>query len=179
MLIKHFLLFIAWSGAGIDSFSNSLFERWATVIGKIEGRRLPLALTAQEMAASLLLSPGRLILRTSLFLGQRVNPKNMSCQNHAIYLGWYSVSSSAWLILFRTPFCYRRQTWLASSHIIATVIWSTSSFSARLIPPLYPKDNDWRCYVLQDYKHIFNVILNQLQNHIFAFGQTLDLWGPS
>lgn len=60
------------------------------------------------------------------FLGQWVNLKNTYCQDHAIYLGGYSVSSSVYLILSGSCVCYGRQTWQANSHIIATVIWSSS-----------------------------------------------------
>lgn len=95
----------------------------------------------------------------------------MSCQNLAIYLGGYSVSSSAWLILSGTPLCYGRQTWLANSHIIATVIWSASSLLPRsffywrdLQRFRVPKKQrvrhkwQWRLHALRHYKYSSNVI---------------------
>lgn len=60
------------------------------------------------------------------FLGQWVNLKNTYCQDRAIYLGVYSVSNSVYLILSGSRVSYRRQTWRANSHIITTVIWSSS-----------------------------------------------------
>lgn len=60
------------------------------------------------------------------FLGQWVNLKNTYCQDCAIYLGGYSVSKSVYLILCGSRVCYGRQTWRAKSHIITTVIWSSS-----------------------------------------------------